>query len=169
MPCVAFPVLGDTDGCRDLENESDNRNGRTWGRHTERKMGKAPRKEVSINKAVSHTHEHEHGPNHDRACPLALKWASGSQTFPFSGGLAGYLWSVCVLVMIAAGGCDYCSQTTRSRKKAKVPLTLKLKNYNTVFKWKCFWRLAICCGRGCEERLNETKPSNQQKHTLYVD
>lgn len=121
MPRVAFPVLGDTDGCRDLEKESDNRNGRTWGRHTERKTGKAPRKEVSINKAVSHTHEHEHGPNHDRACPLALKWASGSQTFPFSGGLAGYLWSVCVLVMIAAGGCDYCSQTRRSRKRPKSP------------------------------------------------
>lgn len=57
----------------------------------------------------------------------------GSQIFPLSGGLAGYLWFVCVLVMIAARG-DYCSQTTRSRNKAKVPLTFKLKNYNTVFK-----------------------------------
>lgn len=56
-----------------------------------------------------------------------------SQLFPFSDGLAGYLWFVCVLVMIAGGG-DYCSQTTRGINKAKVPLKYELKNCNLVFK-----------------------------------
>lgn len=56
-----------------------------------------------------------------------------SQISPFCGGLAGYLWFICVLVMIAAGG-DYCSQTTRSINNAKVPLRFKLKNYNIVLK-----------------------------------
>lgn len=57
-----------------------------------------------------------------------------SQISPFRGGLAGYLWFICVLVMTAAGG-DYCSQTTRSKKnKAKVPLRFKMKNYNILFK-----------------------------------
>lgn len=56
-----------------------------------------------------------------------------SQISSLRGGLAGYLWFVCVLVMIAARG-DYCSQTTSSINKAKVPLRFKQKNYNTVFK-----------------------------------
>lgn len=67
---------------------------------------------------------------------LVLWISSGdpvSQIFPLSGGLPGYLWFVCVLVMIAAGS-DYCSQTTRSRNKAKVPLQFKIRNYNIVFK-----------------------------------
>lgn len=56
-----------------------------------------------------------------------------SQISPLRGGLAGYLWFVCVLVMIAPRG-GYCSQTTRSRNKAKVPLRIQLKNYNIAFK-----------------------------------
>lgn len=60
-----------------------------------------------------------------------------SQASSLHGGLAGYLWFVCVLVMIAARG-DYCSQITRSRNKAKVPLRFKLKHYNMVFQGKCF-------------------------------
>lgn len=62
-----------------------------------------------------------------------LRGTAASQISSFRGGLAGYLWFVCVLVMTAARG-DYCSQTTSSINKAKVPLRFKQKNYNIVFK-----------------------------------
>lgn len=91
-----------------------------------------------------------------------------SQASSLHGGLAGYLWFVCVLVMIAARG-DYCSQITRSRNKAKVPLRFKLKHYNMVFQGKCFWRLAVCCGGGCKERLHETNPAtNKNVHHMLT-
>lgn len=48
-PRVAVPVLGDTDGCSDLENERDNRNGRTWGRRTRKENGESSLKR-NINK-----------------------------------------------------------------------------------------------------------------------
>jgi hypothetical protein len=70
--------------------------------------------------------------NCDRANPLALTWESWVSAPSFSAGLAGYLWFVCVLVMIAARG--HCCSQTRSIIKAKVPFTFKLKNYNIVFK-----------------------------------
>lgn len=73
--------------------------------------------------------------NPARVHPLALRGNPVSQILPLSGGLAGNLWFVCVLVMIAAGG-GCCSQTTRSINRAKVRLKFKLKNYNIVFKRK---------------------------------
>lgn len=83
-----------------------------------------------------------------------LKWGSLVSDLFFQGGLDDYLWFVCVLVVTAARS-DYCSQTTGSIHKAKVPLKFKLKNYNIVCKWKCFWCLAICYEKGCRKRLNE--------------
>lgn len=58
-----------------------------------------------------------------------------SQISSSHGGRASCLWFVCVLVMIAARG-DYCSQTTRSMNKAKVPLSFKLKKLQHSFQMK---------------------------------
>lgn len=49
IPYVAFPVLGDTDGYHDVENESDHRNGMTWGRYTRKENGESSLKR-NINK-----------------------------------------------------------------------------------------------------------------------
>lgn len=42
-------MLGDTDGYNDIENESVNRNGMTWGRYTRKETGESSLKR-NINK-----------------------------------------------------------------------------------------------------------------------
>lgn len=48
-PHVAFPVLGDTAGYNDIEDESDNRNSMAWGRYTREENGESSLKR-NINK-----------------------------------------------------------------------------------------------------------------------
>lgn len=97
--------------------------------------GKAPLKEVQTIELSGMFTDGNRALEHE-PCQGASFGSQGnpvSQILPLSGGLAGNLWFVCVLVMIAAGG-GCCSQTRRSINRAKVRLKFKLKNYNIVFK-----------------------------------
>lgn len=114
--------------------------------------------------------------------PCSLTWKRGKHKLGWAShlgllGLRSFLqwwagWLPLVYLCFGNGRCQgwLLFSDNKKHKQGQSPLRkFKLKNYNIVFKWKCFLMSGYSLRARRQRKKKKTEPSNNQIHTPLVD